>query len=405
VNQNNSPQPPEDPQEDETLVQRSPSREETEEGASSSYLGRGRPDHDHDLDADAPRLSVHDAKRFSRLAWGFGIGIALLVGIVGWYLIFKPTRPSTEKAKAREENVVIPDAPENQPADAPSAAPIALDRAPRSSGKGTAPVEETMPDEDRAPPREPTLMERRMSSAESGSAQAPASDPYVQAMLGGLQDNKAGEAAGERPQIKTTRAQFIANPDALLTRGTYLRCVLETRIVTDIKGFTSCIVTEPVYSLNGRKLLIPKGSKISGTYDTDANGPRISVIWDRIITPNGVDVTMSSPGVDNLGGAGHPGDYNAHWGSRISSALMISLISDAFKYAGAKNGPPSTTVTNGIVTQEPFESNTARTMERLANQALDRSISRPATVTINQGVVVSIYVAQDIDFSGVVAGI
>jgi len=177
--------------------------------------------------------------------------------------------------------------------------------------------------------------------------------------------------------------------------------VLETRIVTDIPGFTSCVVTEPVYSINGRSLLLAKGSKISGRYDTDVNGPRVSVVWDRITTPDGVDVRMASPGVDNLGGAGHPGDYDAHWGSRMGAALMISLISDVFKYEGEVSGPNTTTISNGVVTQAPFDSNTARTMERLANQALDRSINRPATVTVNQGTVVNIYVARDVDFSAV----
>jgi type IV secretion system protein VirB10 len=112
---------------------------------------------------------------------------------------------------------------------------------------------------------------------------------------------------------------------------------------------------------------------------------------------------MASPGVDNLGGAGHPGDYDAHWASRISAALMISLISDAFKYEAAEHGPTTTTIGSGYVTQQPFESNTARTLERLANQAADRSLGRRATVTINQGTVVNIYVAQDVDFSGVLA--
>ena len=40
-------------------------------------------------------------------------------------------------------------------------------------------------------------------------------------------------------------------------------------------------------------------------------------------------------------------------------------------------------------------------MERLANQALDKSVNRPATVTVNQGSVVNIYVAKDVDFSSV----
>ena len=38
-------------------------------------------------------------------------------------------------------------------------------------------------------------------------------------------------------------------------------------------------------------------------------------------------------------------------------------------------------------------------MERLANEAL--SERRPPTVTINQGTVMSVYVAKDVDFSDV----
>ncbi len=255
------------------------------------------------------------------------------------------------------------------------------------------------------PPRALTLMERRMHNNEDVSGQGAPPNPYTQALLAGMPAPPPGAAQEAPPAVRedASSAQFINNPDALLVRGTYVRCVLETRIVTDIPGFTSCVVTEPTYSINGRSLLLPKASKVSGRYDTDANGPRVAVVWDRITTPNGIDINMASPGVDNLGGAGHPGDYDAHWPSRISAALMISLISDVFKYEGGKHGPRTTTVSNGVVTQAPFDSNTARTMERLANQALNRSISRPATVTINQGTVVNIYVAKDVDFSGVLA--
>src|SRR3546814_2572806 len=115
-------------------------------------------------------------------------------------------------------------------------------------------------------------------------------------------------------------AQFLRNPDALLVRGTYIRCVLAMRIVTDIPGYTSCVVAEPVYSFNGRRMLVPKGARILGRYDSDATGPRVAVVWDRITTPTGIDINMASPGVDGLGGAGHPGDYSAHWPSRIASA-------------------------------------------------------------------------------------
>ncbi|HPO25638.1 MAG TPA: TrbI/VirB10 family protein, partial [Arenimonas sp.] len=115
-------------------------------------------------------------------------------------------------------------------------------------------------------------------------------------------------------------------------------------------------------------------------------------------------VSMASPGIDNLGGAGVPGQYNAHWGSKLSSALLISLVSDAFKFAGEKYGPETESVTTGgQVITSPFKSNTARTMEQLASQAVERNLSRPATVTVNQGSIINVYVAKDVDFSGVVA--
>ncbi len=40
-------------------------------------------------------------------------------------------------------------------------------------------------------------------------------------------------------------------------------------------------------------------------------------------------------------------------------------------------------------------------MERLANDALTRAGNRPPTITINQGTIVNVYVAKDVDFSAV----
>ena len=227
----------------------------------------------------------------------------------------------------------------------------------------------------------------------------------MQALQNAMLGLPPGGTSAPTVALAPTNAQFLSNPQALLLRGTYLRCVLETRIITDIPGYTSCILTEPVYSVNGRQMLLPKGSKILGQYQDQEDGvSRVAVIWDRIVTPTGMDVTMSSPGVDGLGGAGHPGDLNNHWAQKITSALLISLISDAFSYAAAKNGPETTVFTpGGTVVEQPFQSATARSMERLASQALTKSAARPSTVTINQGTVVNVYVAKDVDFSSVMA--
>jgi type IV secretion system protein VirB10 len=168
--------------------------------------------------------------------------------------------------------------------------------------------------------------------------------------------------------------------------------------ITELKVWSA---TEPVYSFDGRALLLPKGSKVLGKYQAEPNGSRVAVVWDRIITPNGINVDMSSPGVDPLGGAGYPGYVDSHWGSRISAALLISMLSDAFSYEAAEHGPRTASISNGVVVETPFQSRTADTLQDLAGQAVRKAANRPVTVTINQGTIVDVYVTRDVDFSGV----
>lgn len=394
------------------------------------------------LDAGAPQLKSVESARVNRKALMFLAGIVVLLVLMTVIVIKSATSGDEEEVKKeREEKVVIPDLPKGTGSTAgpdfadvqPEPQPIPVQELPPLPPEEPVQVSDNRSssssrrDNDRgdnggpAEPRGPSLAERRMGAAAEGApGSAPAGsgkpgDPLLDGMLSNLRaaQNQANGGGGGAAQAgaarvdtasKTSMAQYLRNPDVLLVRGTYIRCVLETRIITDVEGYTSCIVTEPVYSINGRKLLLPKGSKALGRYAGEPNGPRVAVLWDRITTPNGIDVILEGPGIDNLGGAGHPGDYNGHWFSKMSSALMISLISDAFKYYAAEEGPQTDSVTTGgNVVSQPFESNTAKTMERLANQALSKSLARPATVTINQGTVLNIYVAKDVDFSGVVS--
>lgn len=372
------------------------------------YASRMHAD-DADLDAGAPVLRSSEVQRLNRKALVFLAGIVALL-VVAIVFSFMKLGGEDEVPVVRQEAPQIPDAP--TPTRAPTLPTEPIEVQPLPEPPILPPSDSEIAD-DRALPREPardmgpSLMDRRMLDAAANSAGGDtsgsplANDPVAQALLANMNAQNGQQAASAQVE-KATSAQFIRNPDVLMVRGTYIRCVLETRIVTDIPGFTSCIVTEPVYSINGRSLLLPRGSKVLGSYDYEPKGPRVAVVWDRITTPNGIDVSMRSPGVDNLGGAGHEARYTAHWGSRITSAILISLISDAFKYAAAENGPPTSTVgAGGVVVQQPYESATARSVERLANQALDNR--RPPTAIINQGTVVNVYVAQDVDFAGVVS--
>jgi len=387
-----------------------------------------------DLDASAPQLKANEGRRLNRQAIGLVVVlVALMVVAAAWTFNMVISRGHS-KPKPREEMVSVPAVPKlpppKTPPPVPPVQPIAVTPTTPPALPKPAPNEG---------PRGPTLMERRMMDSNAAAAvgvNASTGNPlamFQQQIAGqqGMPDANGGPEAGAadaasaaagmlpaipaqfalpvngaygaRPLAKTANAQPLTHPDTVMTRGTYIRCVLETHIVTDVPGFTSCVVTEPVYSFTGKRLLLPKGSKVLGKYDRESDSDRVAVIWDRVITPTGIDVNMASPGIDNLGGAGHPGYRDAHWGQRIGAALLISMLSDAFSYEAAKHGPQTTTVTSGVAVETPWQSNTAQTLQDLANQAVRRAANRPDTITINQGTVVYVYVARDIDFSGVLA--
>lgn len=327
---------------------------EPHEPTGNPYYGQNVADNNPNLDAAAPQLRSAEEQRLNRKALAFLGGILVLVIAMGFLLLRKSSDDQDRPAKVNEQaRVSTPELPTAPPVVAP---PPVADAQPIEMLPPLPPPAQDNPyrtppaiggDMDMSnEPRQPSLLDRRMASGSGvgggmggGGAEGQAGglggrpdDEYTRAMLAQLPGAQQPAPAKVRrgPDVEdVSNASFIRSPDALLVRGTYLRCVLETRIITDVAGFTSCLLTEPVYSINGRSLLLPKGSKIYGAYGGGPQGKRVEVVWDRITTPNGIDVAMSSPGIDQLGGAGHPGDYSAHWGSRIASALMISLIADA----------------------------------------------------------------------------
>lgn len=337
----------------------------------------------------APDLTTFANRSVNKKALTFlGVLALISIGAVAWGL--SKWRSNEEPKRSQEQTVTIPEVPQsNTPTTVvspttsvdPNTKPIEVVQTPQPTSQPNPPVQISQT----PTPVNPIIDLRR----NSGNLVQTATPPQQ----GGSNDDPN----------QGINVRYLPNRDKMLVRGTYIRCVLETRIVTDIPGFTSCVITEPIYSVNGRTLLIPKGSKVSGKYaSSNPTFPRVSVIWERILTPSGFDIALRSPGTDNQGGSGHPGEMTTHFAQRFANALLVSLISDAFTYASAEySNAEQTTTTSSSTTTSPVESKSAKTLERAAIDELQRYGSRPNTVWINQGSVITIYTARDIDFSGI----
>lgn len=216
---------------------------------------------------------------------------------------------------------------------------------------------------------------------------------------GSLTGSDNGKLGGLLEPVRTdpSSASVIKDRNLTIAKGTFIDCILQTRLDTTVPGMASCVIPRNVYSDNGKVLLLEKGSQVTGEYQGAVqNGlNRIFVLWTRIKTPHGVLVNLDSPAADALGGAGLPGEVNYHWWKRFGNALLFTLIEDAFQYGMTRSSD-----NNGGVN---YYSNTQTGMERIIEEAMRQSGNIPPTLTKNQGERIGIYVARDLYFGGVYA--
>ncbi|HAJ7376624.1 type IV secretion system protein VirB10, partial [Klebsiella pneumoniae] len=176
-------------------------------------------------------------------------------------------------------------------------------------------------------------------------------------------------------------------------KGKMIPCGTGTELDTTVPGQVSCRVSQDVYSADGLVRLIDKGSWVDGqiTGGIKDGQARVFVLWERIRNDqDGTIVNIDSAGTNSLGSAGIPGQVDTHMWERLRGAIMISLFSDTL-----------TALVNQTQSNNIQYNSTENSGEQLASEALRSYMSIPPTLYDQQGDAVSIFVARDLDFSGV----
>jgi type IV secretion system protein VirB10 len=234
------------------------------------------------------------------------------------------------------------------------------------------------------------------SPATAGVAGASAARPTAAALANTVGAQLVSSAT------PVARAKRFPDQNLILPKNRQMDCVLTGRIVDEVAGFTSCALTQNLYSDNGRVLLLERGSELSGEYGSgyQAGTRRLFVTWNRVKTPDGIEVDMSSPGTDALGTSGVPGDLDNRWTERVGAALLLSVIKDVAVAVIAKQTSGNTGSTINV--QQPGQ-NTQQGAFSIADEVVRQTIKVKPTLTINEGERIAITVARDLDFSPVYA--
>ena len=138
-----------------------------------------------------------------------------------------------------------------------------------------------------------------------------------------LSDTFAGEQS-----VARVRSGIFANRSTTVAQSTLIPAVLETAFDSRRPGFARAIVSRDVRGFDGTKVLIPRGSRLTGEYRSDIQpGQKRALInWTRLIRPDGVTIAIGSPTADTLGRGGVRGKYNSHFFERFTGAILQSAL-------------------------------------------------------------------------------
>jgi type IV secretion system protein VirB10 len=211
------------------------------------------------------------------------------------------------------------------------------------------------------------------------------------------------------PSVKATN---IKNLHHTIAQGKLIHAIMETAVNTQLPGNVRAVVSRDIYAEAGNNVLIPKGSRLVGVYNTNLfqGQDRVFIIWNRVITPDGVDVMINSSSTDSLGRAGVEGYLDSRYGQLFSAAILSSVLSigvaiAAEEISGDEGGarqsqsvaPDGTfTTTGGSSTQAGADA--AARIGSVGTRIMERTLDLRPRVTIDQGTPIKIMVNRDLKF-------
>lgn len=373
-------------------------------------------DDNHEIDGDREAFR-HVAGTRNRVQ-GMRAFVALMViiglALIGWiaYRKFHPPKaPDSQEAQHVDNSLpkydfsTDPIGTRTTPA-APASAPAA--QAATASPTGEQPSH-AQANAKHQPTPEELAYQRRLaadsSTQDNGSAAAEGATPLQRLGTQGAAAQQSVSAdsaalANRMNGASTGRvmASTFKHPSLTIAAGSMIQCGTTTELDTTVPGMIKCMVSQDVYSFDGKVRLIDKGATVIGEASggIKAGQARVFALWTRLTNPDGATITLNSPGTNALGSAGIPGQVDNHFWARFGPAIAISVISDignaGVQYAANKASSGGTSINLD---------STSNSSDSLAREALSASLDVPPTLYDQQGDHVAIFVRQDLDFSNV----
>ncbi|WP_276207099.1 TrbI/VirB10 family protein, partial [Helicobacter pylori] len=228
-----------------------------------------------------------------------------------------------------------------------------------------------------------------------------------------IDDKKKTETQDETSPVKQA---FIgkSDPTFVLAQYTPIEITLTSKVDATLTGIVSGVVAKDVWNMNGTMILLDKGTKVYGNYQSVKGGTpimtRLMIVFTKAITPDGVIIPLANAqAAGMLGEAGVDGYVNNHFMKRIGFAVIASVVNSFLQTApiialdkliglgkGRSERIPEFNYALGQAINGSMQSSA-----QMSNQILGQLMNIPPSFYKNEGDSIKILTMDDIDFSGV----
>lgn len=226
----------------------------------------------------------------------------------------------------------------------------------------------------------------------------------------GVVVDDSGALLASGSEVKTSVSRALPDPSHTVVQGTIIAAVLETAIHSELPGNVRAQVIEPVFGVDGSRVLLPAGTSLIGTVGDRAQleQRRVLIAWNRAITPDAKSIELGAAGADLLGRAGTEANVDNRYGEKIGAGLLFSVVTAVSSTIPALVGSNRS---SNVSRRRDYDggagrdssnatgeaaSNVAATIGGQARPIVDEYLSLPPLLRVPQGEEVRVFVNRDL---------
>jgi type IV secretory pathway VirB10-like protein len=193
--------------------------------------------------------------------------------------------------------------------------------------------------------------------------------------------------------VETSTASDSVYLNRVLTADRMIGALLINEVISDIGGQITAQVEEDIYGFHGIEVLIPRGSRAVGRYVPlqRIGEERLMATWDRIITPEGVNINLRDAQLaDTMGRSGGYGEVDRRLAERYGLSVLLSTLTAAVGWEmNNRSADPNSALTANTYTTS---------LADVTGQILREQINVMPRVTISAGSRIFINPVHDLYF-------